>query len=47
VSNDPNEAIRWLEEQAAAGEPGEQAPKCPLTGTTSCDGADATQCPSC
>jgi hypothetical protein len=47
TENDPEAARRWLEEQAEQGERGEQAAICPLTQTTSCAGADATQCPAC
>lgn len=45
--NDPDAARRWLEEQAAQGEQNDDQPTCPLTGKTSCAGADATECPSC
>lgn len=46
MTNDSNEAVRWLEEQAAKGEPqGDDGFVCPNTGTSQCnDGTGCTRC---
>jgi hypothetical protein len=47
VSNDPKAAVRWLEEQAAKGEPPDSDDEfiCPNTNTSQCN--DGTGCTAC
>ena len=48
MSNDPQAAVEWLEQQAAKGEPPDPNAEpfiCPNTGTATCN--DGTGCTAC